>query len=471
MPEATVAQVGGRSRWWLGALGLVLILVGVGTVMHRVARRGSFADPGSTYRASPDGARGLFLLAEGSGLPVNRVHTDLSVVEARGVMVMVGLPDIQSCDTDDEGGPMSLGLGGYSQALTSGECNAVLDWVSGGEGNLIYVTDRHDALVEAVGLELVRRDGMTGLVVPPDPSQADDSPDAPPPTEEGEEDLDELDDMNHLDELLQGKTKRGLLPPKDLAASALVPGQPTILATGVGEGFVPVEGWLESTRGDEVSVLVTEADLTTGPRTVAAAVPYGDGWIVVVSAPALATNAWLGRRDNAAFWLALFEDLVGSEGGMVHFDEYHHGNQSTRTLMGYAVDRGLLPALIQILFVVLIGTLAARRLGPLRPASRTVRKSSGDYLAAMSHLYQSGGHLEHASASIAERAYLVAEAHRGRAEVDAALGKLEKARMKARQIANRGGRPQRALHEVARAAAHVYDALTRRGRGGVDGRR
>ena len=56
-------------------------------------RRGSFAEPMSTYRSEPDGARALFLLAQRMGIPVERRHVDLRDLAATktGALALLGV--------------------------------------------------------------------------------------------------------------------------------------------------------------------------------------------------------------------------------------------------------------------------------------------------------------------------------------------------------------------------------------------
>ncbi|WNZ64527.1 hypothetical protein QEG98_13105 [Myxococcus sp. MxC21-1] len=61
------------------------------TFLVRGARRNTFADTLSTYRAQEDGARALFLLAQESGLPVTRRMADLRIVSGLGTPVLLAV--------------------------------------------------------------------------------------------------------------------------------------------------------------------------------------------------------------------------------------------------------------------------------------------------------------------------------------------------------------------------------------------
>ena len=79
-----------RDRLPLLAFAMALLLGALGWVVTRQSARGEFADPLSTYRSAPDGARALFLLAKQAGLPVERRHLDLKQIDGAPLMVLLG---------------------------------------------------------------------------------------------------------------------------------------------------------------------------------------------------------------------------------------------------------------------------------------------------------------------------------------------------------------------------------------------
>ena len=72
-----------RDRFPLLVVGSLLLSVILGSFLLRGASRGGFADALSTYRASEDGARALYVLGQESGLPVVRRSADLQVMDAK----------------------------------------------------------------------------------------------------------------------------------------------------------------------------------------------------------------------------------------------------------------------------------------------------------------------------------------------------------------------------------------------------
>ena len=87
-----------RDRFPLLVAALLAFVVGVVWLFGETGRRGSFAEPLSTYRSAPDGARALFLTAQRLGLPVSRRHVDLQDLDpARtGALVMLGIERLPS---------------------------------------------------------------------------------------------------------------------------------------------------------------------------------------------------------------------------------------------------------------------------------------------------------------------------------------------------------------------------------------
>ncbi len=351
--------------------------------------------------------------------------------------------------------------------VTPTECRALLDWVAAG-GNLVDVVRRDDALLRQVGLrfrdpEAGTRDSVEAPVATGPGAVADGaatgadggvadggSPDGGSPDGGPDRAL-------AFDPFAPAKP-RDLGPPR-----TLVPGQPSFLTRGVHRVVTPVAGWLYRPDGREVRLLVAPdpkaPDRATAPAA-AVAVPHGDGWVVAVAAPDLATNAYLGKADDAAFWVSSLGALA--HGRPVDFDEYHHGHAGDRTLMGYARDRGLVPAILQVLLVLLVAALAGRRLGPAARLEDAPQGTGADFLAAMSRLYQVGRHGAHAGETIARRALGLARPHRGREAVAEAARPLATARARLRAEAEAGHDTRAALTEVARRAAALYHALSQR---------
>jgi hypothetical protein len=335
-----------RDRFPLVVLGGLLMAAVLGSWLVRGAARGTFADTLSTWRAQPDGARALYLLAEESGLPVTRRTQDLSITEGLGSLVLlaVEVEDAREDDPDQTAlaAPPDAGMAGeevphtglnalHAPELSEGETDKLLEHLRGG-GRLVYVPwgSRENRLLDALGVTLTKADTSLPMrtLVPP------------------------LSSPYTLGvERVEAKVQAYLVLPS--------------------EGVVPV---LE----DEGLGLV-----------VAAVVPYGQGRVLVVGAPELAMNQALARADNAQFWLSALRAL-GS--GPFEFDEHHHGFTNERSVVDFARRYGLHFAVGQLLLGLCLWAVALKRFGRPLPPPESVRVGATDALFAMSRLYREGRH-------------------------------------------------------------------------------
>ena len=89
-----------RDRFPLVVAARLILAVGVAWLFGESGKRGTFADPGSTYRSEPDGSRALFLMAQKLGLRVARRHVDFQDLDASktGALVLLGIERLPSED-------------------------------------------------------------------------------------------------------------------------------------------------------------------------------------------------------------------------------------------------------------------------------------------------------------------------------------------------------------------------------------
>lgn len=333
-------------------LGGLLLLAALGAFVTKGARRGSFADRLSTFRSEPNGARAAFLLLEQDGVPVVRLQTDLTVIDEGHNLALLGVTVGGSGALIDElfaspDGGVDDGLDGrgyqsfLTPSLTDAEVEKLLAHVREG-GQLLYapVALGSDALLHTLGVSLERSNGS-------------------------------------------GKGLR-----------TLVPAQPSRYTRGVERVEVKTRTALQLPP-DAVPLLVDERL----DETLLASVPWGQGRVLVLGAPALATNEALGLADNAQLWLSLGEGLAA--GGDLAFDEYHHGFTGARSVGAFAARYGLHWAFGQLLLGVGLWALALRRFGRPRPPLEATRLGSTDALFATSRLYREGRHHAHAARVIA----------------------------------------------------------------------
>ncbi|MBN8231409.1 hypothetical protein JYK02_28245 [Corallococcus macrosporus] len=383
-----------RDRFPLLVLGSLLLAGVLGTFLVRGAQRGGFADPLSTFRAEPDGARALYLLAQESGLPVTRNMADLRLLSGKDALVLLAVevqdsheedPDQTrlasdpDAGVDDEEAPHQGFNALRAQQLDDDEVERVLAHVRAG-ASLVYVPwgSRENALLDALGVKLDKADVT-------------------------------------------------------LPMRTLVPPLPTPYTLGVERVEAKVQAYLRLPEG---AVTVLEDERLGFP--VAAVISEGAGRVLVVGAPELAMNPALARADNAQFWLS----ALGAMGpGPFAFDEFHHGFTNERSLVDFARRYGLHFAVAQLLLGVVLWAGALKRFGRPQPPAESMRVGATDALFAMSRLYREGQHHAFAASLISRgltqqlaplaglpshsTADAVAEGLRSRGRQDLANGLLE----------------------------------------------
>lgn len=132
-----------RDRFPLVVIGALVLLAISGSFLLKGAARGGFAEPLSTWRSQPDGARGIYLLGFESGIAVGRHQSDLELLDAGASQVLLGIPP---------------------DALTDDEVDKLLAHVAAGH-DLIYALEGagQDALLEKLGVKLAATEGRAGV--------------------------------------------------------------------------------------------------------------------------------------------------------------------------------------------------------------------------------------------------------------------------------------------------------------------
>jgi hypothetical protein len=118
-----------------------------------------------------------------------------------------------------------------------------------------------------------------------------------------------------------------------------------------------------------------------GDNAVAVLMPVGRGKLIVIGAPTPVLNGFIGQRGNLDVILSLIGD------GPVIFDEWSHGIGHDVTVIGFIHDVGLLPLLVQLVFIVLLyvwSTSGHRRNDP-PPSVR--QRSSIEQIQTLGYLY------------------------------------------------------------------------------------
>ncbi|WP_434388469.1 DUF4350 domain-containing protein [Melittangium boletus] len=336
-----------RDRFPLVVAGGLLVLAMLGTWLVRGAARGGFADTLSSWRAQPDGARGLYLLAEESGLPVSRRTSDLLILDEPGTLLQLAV-EVEGAHEED---PDQTAL----------------------------ATERDEGLAD----EDVPRHGLNRLHVP----------------EMSEDETEKL-----LAHVWAGRTlvlvpwgsrenplldKLGVTLTKadtSLPMRTLVPPLSSPYTLGVERVEARVQAYLELSGAEDAVPLLEDEPLGL---TVAAVLAHGSGRVLIVGAPELAMNQALARADNAQFWLSALRALGP---GPYVFDEHHHGFTNERSVVDFARRYGLHFAVGQLLLGLGLWALALKRFGRPRPPPESTRVGATDALFAMGRLYREGHH-------------------------------------------------------------------------------
>jgi uncharacterized protein DUF4350 len=419
-----------RDHFPLLAIAGIVLLGYVTSAIVRAADRGHFADALSTYRSDQRGARGLFLLAQESGLPVRRLQHDLEVLQPKEQLVLLavdGAPEAEEADggTPDGGAPDG---GLKAVAVYWPSADGGVEETDGGvafEGlNALFVVsitqDERKSLLEHVS------QGATLLYAP---ARAGADP---------------------LLEELQVSLRRAGGEEEDLS-----PAVPSPFTADVSAVVAPVRAYQDLPTG-AVPLLDNEDG-----EVVMGLVGHGKGQVVVLTAPELAANQWLAQEDNAQLWLSTLQTMA--RGGPVLFDEFHHGFTSERSVAELATRYGLHFAIGQLLLGLCLWAGALRRFGRPRAPPEEERQAAADALSAISRIYREGRHVTHAAqlilrglvqdlAPLAGRrpqdgasAIAASLAGRGRKDLAAALGEV--------RALSEAAATERDLERTARAAA------------------
>jgi hypothetical protein len=375
-------------------VGALLLLGALGAFLLGGAERGEFADALSTWRAGPTGARAVFLLAQDLGLPVARRTQDLRLLEGTHGVVLLGVDMAGAAPSVDVTAAVEAAGEADGGEADGGEAD-------GGEADVTPAADGGSPAADAGADGGVAADGA----VAPGTGEADEDRNglnlvlAEAVTEEERGAL-----LAHVERgaTLVYAPRRGGPDPllEALGVHArplpdaerrggprgLVPPSVTAVTHGVTRVEAPLLATLDFSSGF-LPLLVEEEGQE---RVVAAQVTWGEGYVIVLGAPALASNAMLGRADNARLWANLV--AYAAVRGPVQFDEYHHGFRNERSVVDFARRYGLHLALAQLLAGLALWAASLRRFGPPRPFVEETRSGGAEALSATARLYRAGRH-------------------------------------------------------------------------------
>lgn len=161
-----------------------------------------------------------------------------------------------------------------------------------------------------------------------------------------------------------------------------------IIARGVGPSIPDAEvhlAWRRSfTRTGNARIIAS-----AGNAPVAVEIPVGQGRIIAVADPTVATNGALRRSDNAVWLVSL---AAGWGGGNVLFDEYHHGFGQKRSTMELTQAFFMTPWGWSVLQIIVAGFLFVfayrRRFGRIREMPAAARASPVELVEARAGVLQ-----------------------------------------------------------------------------------
>jgi len=308
------------------ALGVAFVL-GAGCIFfacNRVAERGRFAVPYSTFGAGADGAHALFLLARDLGFVAQPFSHELTHLPAQATLVAIG-----GCDQP------------LAREVSRPEREELGRWLEA--GGLLIVAGVEGYVPAAAGLHLES------------PATCDEDASATLPA--------------------ANQTDADLPMPFELEARP--EGAPLAYVTSLA---IRRTAGVSATEDTEATVLI---DSDYGP--VAMTAPIGRGRVVLFGAGSLFTNRVLADGGGVIFARLL---NAFAPKGPVLFDEYHLGMGERRSLVRYLRDLGLAPALLQSCVVVLLFLLASgQRLGPALEEAPPRQRVTQRYLQALGELY------------------------------------------------------------------------------------
>lgn len=346
--------------------GAVLLGLGMlGLMCGRVAERGRYAVPYSTYGAGPEGTRALYLLAETRGLAPLRWSRDLAALPDDGVLVALG-----GCDL-----PMARQVSRYEREVLE-------RWID--DGGILLVAGAHEYLWPELGVHLWRPPGECdpdiGIVGELARAELGDRDASLPPPPDGGVRQPTFDDLQAEIEqdpiaVVEELTEVEELPEPEWAT----PVAP------------PVEGMDPVPLRQPASIVVSkDAESTTvltlpsGPAGVI--VRRGEGAIVALASASALQNRELGVAEGGVLFARLVEPFASE--GPVMFDEYHLGVGERRSITQYL--RGIGGGAAALQFLVVIGLVLWRRgtrFGPPRSELPPVPAGTASYVSAIGTLY------------------------------------------------------------------------------------
>jgi len=142
----------------------------------------------------------------------------------------------------------------------------------------------------------------------------------------------------------------------------------------------------DDAENDQPSFDVPLVHVAGSGRNLLVEAPFGKGRVIILSDPYIVSNAGINLVDNAR----LAVNLVTSRGGVIAFDEYHHGyGANNNRLFQYFEGTPVIAIFLQCgLLVALVFFSQSRRFARPVPEKEQSRLSKLEYVSAMAELQQ-----------------------------------------------------------------------------------
>jgi len=336
---------------WI-AVGILLASYVLWNYLASSTKRSEHAEALSTYRALPDGARGIFLLAQSQKLPVRRSQVPFKQMSEKDALIILG-SDIQELQNEP------------AWRTPEKEIKTLLKLIQNGM-TVVFVL--RDPLVDE-NLSLLRQ----------------------LESHRGNKTLEFLDLFGI--QLFQTEDDEPL-------SEILLPAFPSAYLVGVNKLKAAPTYLIQMDPARALPLLVVNNSHEM--KHVAALAPLGKGKLIFIAAPALATNQNLLSEDNAAFWLGLLKTLA-KEHREILFDEYLHGFEEKITIAKLGAGHNLQYVILQLVLAAVLWFFSLRHFGRPRASGYMPQYESAVYFQGQSHVLQAGKHYSHAANAIVQR--------------------------------------------------------------------
>jgi hypothetical protein len=333
---------------WI-AVGILLASYVIWNYLASSAKRSEHAETLSTYRALPDGARGIFLLAQSHNLPVRRSQIPFKQMSEKDALIILG-SNLQEPENEPA-------------------------W---------RTPEKEDETL----LKLIQN-GMTVVFVIRSPSNKGNHPRLRP-----------LSLLNQTTEKFLDAFDIQLfeIEEDELHSETLLPAFPSTYLIGVSKLKAAPTHFIQFAPSKALPLLsVSDSD-----EYAAVFAPLGKGKLIFITAPALATNQNLLFEDNAKFWLHMLQALA-KEHREILFDEYHHGFEEKITLAKLGAGHHLQYVILQLILAAVLWFFSLKHFGRPKASGELAQHGSAVYFQGQSHVLQAGKHHFHAVNVIVQR--------------------------------------------------------------------